>query len=322
MSRPLRVLSWAGRWGWALEEAVSRPFTEATGVEVVPVRHVGLRLPEPLTRALERGQPAPIDVVWCNTTAALGAADQGWCASLDGLPVLGELHARAQPEGRSDWPFVKAYAVHYVLVYRRSLFPGAPPRSWSVLFRPEHQGKVVLYPGGKGFFPIAQTLGGGRVEDLPGEMTPCWSALQRLGPQLGKADYSVGLGSLFERGEIDLCYRALPNALGFQAEGVDVGWTAPDEGVADTTDALWIPNGLDDEADRQARRFVAFALSAPVQQRWCELLGALPMHPRAPVPAALREGWRVLSVPESVEAKHEPEWQRAFEAVTHAPAAQ
>ena len=84
MTKPqsIRVLSWRGRWGDAFAETVSRPFTQATGIEVEPVFHVGLQLPDGLVCALENSSAAPVDVVWCNTTAALRAAKQGWCESL------------------------------------------------------------------------------------------------------------------------------------------------------------------------------------------------------------------------------------------------
>lgn len=315
----LRVLSWAGAWGRALTEAVSQPFTEATGIAVEHVRHVGLRLPDALRGALETGAPPPVDVVWCNTTPAIRAAERGWCAPLDGLEVLDELHERAKPPGRDDWPFVQAYAVHYVLVYRRALYPTAPPRSWNVLLRPEHAGRVVLYPGGKGFFPVAQVLGGGKASAIPGDMSPCWSIVRQMRAQLGRPDYSIGLGDPIRRGEIDLCYRALPNALGFMAEGVDVDWTVPEEGVADTTDALWVPRGLEGETQDRARAYVAFAMSAEVQERWCRALGAVPLHARAAAPELLRGAGGPLSrellhVAAEVEARLEADWERRFDA--------
>lgn len=319
----IRVLSWAGGWGRALAEAVSRPFTEATGINVEHLLHVGIELPEALVAALDGGAPPPVDVVWCNTIPALLAANSQYCTPLDDLPILNELRERALPSSVSGWPFVQAYVVHYVLVYQRSLYPAAAPRSWSALTRPEHQGRVVVYPGGKGIFPVAQIVGGGRLEDIPASMDPCWSFLRALRPQLAPPRYSIGLEAPIRRGEIDLCYRALTNALAFEAEGLAIGWTAPEEGVADTTDALWIPRGLDEATTDRARRYLSFALSRPIQERWCQLLGALPVHAAAPSPDLFRSVARlprdaddrrgVLHVPAHVEAAHEPTWRAMFE---------
>src|ERR1044071_4208558 len=83
MNRPLRVLSWKGAWGEALEHGVSRPVQDATQFAVEAVPPVALPLPEPLTRALDPHGEPPIDVVWCNTSPALRAARQGWCEPLD-----------------------------------------------------------------------------------------------------------------------------------------------------------------------------------------------------------------------------------------------
>jgi putative spermidine/putrescine transport system substrate-binding protein len=308
----LRILSWAGIWGQSLEDAVSRPFTEKTGIAIEHVKHVGLRLPESLGAALMQGWASPVDVVWCNNTPAYRAAASGWCEPLDSLP-LEPLHSRAKPEGVSGWPFVKPYSVPYVLVYDKRRYPVKPPSSWEVLFDASHEGRVVLYPHGKGFFPIAQLLGGGALSDIPSDMSFAWKALRRLGPQLGPADYSIGLHQRFSQGDIHLCYRALPNALAFIRDGLPVGWTAPAEGVADTTDAFWVPRGLPEGTSEWAKAYVAFALSEAVQERWCSLLGAVPMHRGAALPPVLRPTQhKPLPLSEQVEASCEGDWERAF----------
>src|SRR5262249_55655454 len=115
------------------------------------------------------------------------------------------------------------------------------------------------------------------------------------------------------------------NVLAFQADGLDVAWTAPREGIADTTDAMWIPRGLPPEVQACARAYIASALSAPVQDRWCGLLGALPLNRNARdrSPVFARAGISedpddldaVLHVPEDVKATHEPGWEATFEAL-------
>lgn len=325
MNRPLRVLSWAGAWGDALREGVSRPFRDATGVEIEAVRHVGLRLPEALDRALEDHGEPPVDVVWCNTSPALRAAKRGWCETLDGAPVLAELADRARLSQPGGWPIAQTYVVHYVLAYRRQLYPDRPPESWSVLERADHAGRVVLYPGGNGFYPVAQVMSGGTLSDIPSNMAACWTTVGRMRGQLGARSYSIGLHEVIRRGDIDLCYRALPNVLAFQADGVDVDWTAPREGIADTTDAMWVPRGLAPDVLACARAYIWFALSAPVQERWCRLLGALPMHrsargrsavfERPGMPTDPDDRGGILYVPEDIKAAHEPAWEATFESL-------
>jgi putative spermidine/putrescine transport system substrate-binding protein len=323
----LAVLSWAGGWGRALEREVSRPFEKRTGIRVRHVPHVGLALPRALLDAWSAGARPPIDVAWTNVGAALGAARAGRCEPLDAtsVPSLAQLAPRARPEGVDGWPFAIAYVVYYVLAYRRAARPEGPPESWNALLDARHRGKVALYPGGHGFFPVAQVLGGGRVADLPHEMSACWAYFAKLKPQIGVLDYSISMGEAIRRGDLDLAFRALTNALAFRAEGLDVAWVAPREGVPDTVDTLWIPRGTPDAVSAAARAYIDFALSREVQERWCDALGAMPVHRDARPPRLLAEHPRlpdgpddhrgILHVPESLKLEHELTWTRRFEAL-------
>lgn len=322
----LTVLSWRGRWGTALASAVSGPFERATGVRVTHRFHVGLALPDALSGALARGGRPPVDVVWSNSVPALRAAAAGGCVPLDPArhPVLGELRDRARPEGHDSFPCVHPYAVQYVLCYRRAAYPDHPPRSWEVLTEPRHRGRIALYPGGNGFIPIAQVMGGGDPAAIPARMDPCWSWLHRLRGQIGALDYSVGMEHRLRRAELDLCFRALPNVLAFQTAGADVDWTVPREGTTDTLDALWIPAGVPEDTAELAARYIAFALRPDVQRAWCTRLGVLPVHRDVPrpdvlsgttLPAHADDRTGILFIPEAVKAAHEPHWGRTWNQV-------
>jgi putative spermidine/putrescine transport system substrate-binding protein len=325
----LTVLSWAGRWGSSLRETVSDPFAAEHGIRVNHRTHVGLKLPADLVEALRRGDRPPVDVVWCNSVPAFAAARAGWCADLDEEEELASglaaLDARARPRGLSGWPLVLAYVVHYVLVYRRDGLRGRRPDSWDVLMEPGLRGRIALYPGGNGFYPVAQVLGGGSVGDIPHAMDACWSYLRRLRPQVGTLDYSIGMSRLLAERRLDVCFRALPNALGFRDEGQDVGWSVPKEGITDTMDALWVPRGLPSGVSIWARRYIAHAISREVQERWCDRMGVLPVHPGAGLPGPFHEDpalprsagdlSRVLHVYEDVKADHQESWEKSFDVI-------
>lgn len=325
----LVVLSWAGRWGSALREAVSDPFAAATGIRIRHRTHVGLNLPDDLVGASRRGERPPVDVVWCNGVPAIAAARAGWCADLAEEDEIAErlstLHGRARPRGVSGWPLVFSYVVHYVLVYRREAFAARPPESWEVLMDPRLRGRIALYPGGNGFFPVAQVLGGGAVRDIPHHMDPCWSYLRRLRPQVGTLDYSIGMARQLAERRLDLCFRALPNALGFRDEGQDVAWSVPREGITDTMDAFWVPRGVPPDVSWWAKRYVAHAMSREVQELWSERLGVLPVHPNASLPGIFREDSAlprspgdlsgVLHVDEDIKVDHNETWERTFDAI-------
>jgi putative spermidine/putrescine transport system substrate-binding protein len=325
----LVVLSWAGKWGSSLLDTVSNPFAAETGIRVRHRTHVGLKLPADLLDALRRGDRPPVDVVWCNGVPALAAARAGWCLHLDEddeiASRLAALHARAMPRGFSGWPLVLAYVVHYVLVYRREAFPEGRPETWDVLMEPSLRGRIALYPGGNGFYPVAQVLGGGPVRDIPHAMEPCWNYLRRLRPQVGTLDYSIGMSRLLAERRLDVCFRALPNALGFRDEGQNVGWSVPREGITDTMDALWIPRNVPPSVSTWARRYIGHAITRDVQERWCDRMGVLPVHPGAGLPAAFHEDPAlprtpgdlsgVLHVHEDVKADHQESWEASFDTI-------
>lgn len=321
MTRRLTVLSWRGRWGAALAAAVSVPFERETGIQVAHRFQVGLALPGSLSDALDRGDRPDVDVVWSNSVPALRAAAANRCVLLD-LDTAA-LRDRARPEDRQGLPCVHPYAVQYVLCYRRALYPRRPPGSWDVLTRSVHHGRIALYPAGNGFFPIAQVMGGGDPATIPDDMAACWSWVRGLRGRVGALDYSVGMEHRLRRGELDLCFRALPNVLAFQAAGADVDWTVPEEGTTDTVDALWIPVGVPAETAELAGRYIAFALREDVQRDWCARLGVLPVHrdverpdvlvrSDAALPAHADDRSGILTLSEAVKAVHEKRWARMW----------
>lgn len=321
------VSSWGGVWDRALRLAVSDPFRADTGIAVRHDRHVGLAIPEPVRRALHGERPPEVDVVWSNAVPALRAARAGLCDPLteDLLPSLRYLHPSARFSELAGWPVVMAYVVPYVLVYRQPAFPERPPESWSVLLDERHRGKVAIYPDGNGIHPVAQILGGGELSGIPDRMEPCWSALQRLRPQVGSLDYSVGMERALSRGDLDLCFRALPNARGFRAAGAPVEWVAPREGVPDTADALWVPRFLAPARAAAAKAYLDFALSRSVYERWCDLLGVIPLRADVRPAEELRAAGNLplspddraglMHVPDAVKLDHEEAWRRRFEAI-------
>jgi putative spermidine/putrescine transport system substrate-binding protein len=325
----LTVLSWKGGWGQALREAVSDPFERETGIRVEHAPHVGLKLPPALLDSLERGERPPVDVVWCNSVPALLARRAGRCEPLDPArsPVLRELRQRALPEeplGSADAALsvVHPYVVYYVLAYHEQSV-AAQPRSWQVLLDPRHRGKIALYPGGNGFYPIAQRLGGGSLADFPHALEPCWSFVRKLREQIGELDYSIGMEERLRTRQLDLCFRALTNALAFRAAGLPIAWCIPQEGTTDTVDAFWIPRGVPQPQRDAAARYIAFALRADVQTRWCAALGAMPVHPQADIPAIFRDREDVplhaddhrgiLHIPEHWKVEHEASWEARFQ---------
>ncbi|OHE75729.1 MAG: hypothetical protein A2107_09470 [Verrucomicrobia bacterium GWF2_62_7] len=283
--KELAVLTWPLRslWGRALKEAVSDPFTVRTGIAVRHIENVGVDYPTDFWAAFRSGGVPPVDVVYGNTVPALQCAQAGLCDPLDedAFPILRVLHPRANAawEGLRRWSVVAAYDIRYALMFRDAAFPDGPPRSWAVTLDPRFKGRVSLYPGGKGFFPVAQVMGGGRLEDIPERMEPCWSFLRELRSNVGAMGFNTQMTERVKAGGIDMFFTVLTNIRQWKADGCGVSWAVPKEGVSVADDSLHVPRGLPPERAYWAKQYVVHAMSKDSQRQWCHRIGACPMHP-------------------------------------------
>jgi len=280
----ITVATWplSSRWGQALKECVSDPFTAFTGILVSHVEFTGVDIPSEVLKACQNGARPPCDVLYCNTIPAIHMARAGFTDHLieDEFPILRKLNHRARPvaEGLSGWPFTIAYDVRYVMMYREAAFPCGPPDSWKVMLDHALKGRVSLYPGGKGFFPVAQVAGGGALCDIPDQMDACWEFLRLLRPQIRILEFNKKMTEHVRNGEIDVHCTALTNIIQWKDQGYGVSWHVPKESVSVGDDALVVPSGLPEPVRYSAKLYVAFAMQRHVQQSWCARLGLCPMH--------------------------------------------
>ena len=330
----LTVMTWplASLWGEALKAYVSDVFSRETGIPVFHTEFTSVDLPSDLTAALGNGLHPPCDVVYCNTIPAIHLAREGCTDPFDeeNFPVLKRLNRRARPEadGLYGWPFVICYDVRYVMMYREKAFPDGPPASWNIMLDPAFRGRVSLYPGGKGFFPVAQVMGGGSLEEMAQNMEPCWNFLKALYPQIGAMGFNTEMTKHVQNGEIDLHFTVLTNIMQWKDEGCGVSWNVPMEGASVGDDALFVPAGLEENVSYWAKQYVALALREDVQRAWCERIGLCPVCEGIARPArfavdraypdAPDEYSNALFVPNSVLEKYEHGlWRRKFEEIFH-----
>ena len=154
---------------------------------------------------------------------------------------LDALLPSAQPAGFDGWPMVNAYSYAYVLAYSDAAFPNGAPDSWQVMLDPKYKGRIALYDDGIGFHPAAQVAGGGKIEDIPGNMQPAWDFIAKIKEQAPLLGEDPDFTNWFQQGQIDLACTILSNAREAKMNGVKVSWTVPKEGCDLETDALWVP---------------------------------------------------------------------------------
>jgi len=324
----LVVMNWplATSWGKALKEEVSDAFTRLTDIPVRHEENTGLDFPPKLFEALRKKRRPPFDVIYGNVIPSLKLAQADLCDPLneEQFPVLKILSRRAKPEaeGITGWPIVNIYVVRYAMMYREAAFPEGEPASWNIMQDPRLKGRVSIYPGGKGFYPIAQVMGGGFLEDIPHNMTPCWNFIKSLRPQIGRMGYNKEMTVYISRGEIDVYFTALTNIRQWKNDGLGVSWAIPKEGTADCVDSLFVPRYLPESVAYWAKQYVAHAVTEKVQKDFCNRIGVSPVYPGIEPPDDLINDPaypktaddldHVLYIPDSITVKYEAYWMKKF----------
>ena len=285
----LIVRAWGGVWVDSLNEGVSQPFEEETGIRIRHDLTEDNEIQPRIWAAVDQGRMPPIHVNWDTTTNATQSALRGVCDVMteDEVPNLNGLLDAARPTGVDGWPIVNCYSYVYVLAYRDEVFPDGPPDSWDVLLDPEFAGRVALYDDGIGFEPVAVVMGGGSLDDIPDNMEPAWEFYRELAQQSPLLGEDPDFTNWFQRGEIDVACTIISNARAAQQAGIPVSWTVPREGAKYDTDALWVPRELPSNEAYWAKQYINFALQAENMEAWCMGLGLPPTRPGLAAPEDL-----------------------------------
>lgn len=324
----LIVRAWGGVWVESLDKGVSQPFTAATGIKIRHDLTEDNELQPRLWAAVEQGRQPPINVNWDTTVNATKSALRGVCEDLADLPNLAHVMDAAKPKGFDGVPIVNTYSYVYVLAYRDEAFPDGPPDSWQVFLEPRFKGRIALYDDGIGFHFPAQVAGGGKVEDIPGNMQPAWDFITKVAAQKPLLGEDPDFTNWFQTGEIDLACTIISNAREAKLKGVPVSWTVPKEGAKVDTDGLWVPKGQSEGELYWAKQYVNFALSPEAQQVWCDGLGLPGVAPGLKPPADLvgdpayptspEDFARLISVPSRVQVENESLWFQKFNEIMQA----
>jgi putative spermidine/putrescine transport system substrate-binding protein len=320
----LIVRAWGGVWVESLDQAVSRTFTERTGIAIRHDLTEDNEIQPKIWAAVDQGRAPPLHVYWDTTTNATKSALRGVCDELTptDVPNLQALLPAAKPSGLEGFPLVNVYSYVYVLAYRDEAFPDGPPDSWSVLLDPKFKGRIALYDDGIGFEPVAVVMGGGSMADIPDNMQPAWDFYSKLKEQTPLLGEDPDFTSWFQKGEIDVACTIISNARAAKQSGIAVSWTVPKEGAKVDTDALWVPKSLPANEAYWAKQYVDHALSAGPLEAWCNGLGLPPLRPglQAPAdlagdpayPASEADFDRLLSIPTPVLVEHQKSWFAKF----------
>ena len=319
------VRAWGGSWVDSLKAGVSDPFTKLTGIAVRHDLTEDNEIRPKVWAAVDQGRVPPIHINWDTTTNATKSALRGITVDLSDLPNLKNAMETAKPVGLDGFPIVNTYGYVYVLAYRPEAFPNGAPKSWKELLDPRLKGRVAFYNDGIGMHFPAQVAGGGKLEDIPGNMAPAWEFIKQLrtqSPQLGEdPDFTTW----FQKGEIDAACTISTNAREAKKNGINVAWTVPEEGCKYDTDGFWIPKGLPANEEYWAKQYINLALSVESQQIWLDGLGLPGVIPGVKPPADLvgdssypttpEDFKHLIRSPGKVQVENESEWFATFKSI-------
>ena len=177
------VRAWGGSWVDSLKAGVSDSFTAKTGIAVRHDLTEDNEIQPKVWAAVAQGRVPPIHINWDTTTNATKSALRGVTEDLSGLSNLKDTTDLAKPVGLDGYPIVNTYGYVYVLAYRPEAFPNGAPKSWKDLLDPKYKGRLAFYNDGIGFHFPAQVAGGGKLEDIPGNMQPAWDFIAKMKEQ-------------------------------------------------------------------------------------------------------------------------------------------
>jgi putative spermidine/putrescine transport system substrate-binding protein len=319
------VRAWGGSWVDSLKAGVSDPFTKATGIAVRHDLTEDNEIKPKIWAAVDQGRVPPIHVNWDTTTNATKSALRGATEDLSDTPNLKNAMETAKPVGLDGFPIINTYGYVYVLAFRPEAFPNGAPKSWKELLDPRLKGRLAFYNDGIGLHFPALIAGGGKLEDIPGNMQPAWDFIKQLKAQSPLLGEDPDFTTWFQKGEIDAACTISTNAREAKKNGVNIAWTVPEEGCKYDTDGLWIPKGLPANELYWAKQYLNQALSVDSQQIWLDGLGLPGVIPGVKPPADLvgdasyptkpEDFKHLIRVPSKVQVENESDWFATFKSI-------
>lgn len=255
--KKLVVTIYGGEWGDAIQKCILTPFTEKTGVEVIPqpgVSHVTLAK---LTQEKDNPQ---VDVAWMDGGISEEAEARGILAHLDPAKVPNIGNMVSEGVYKNDKGEIFALGTGFFslgLVYNTDVVK-TPPTSWNDLWDEKYKGMVTL-PNAQNtlsfFLSMIENFGGSI--DNPG---PYIEKLKQL-DAVAFFDSSGQATNLFESGEVVIGAHYAQAAWTIADKGLPISFAVPKEGAP--ADDIRIhavkngPNGAD-----LANMFIDFTVSA------------------------------------------------------------
>ncbi|GGJ17374.1 ABC transporter substrate-binding protein [Halobellus salinus] len=316
----ITVRAWGGAWQDNLDEYISKPFTEETGIPVEYDNSNEDEMQAKIRTAIRQDRTPPVDVQWSLTKTSFQSLQMDLMTPLDTeiAPNITALLGAGKPEtDGAEWPFVNFYSYTYALTYNTDRVD-SEPTSWSSWWEGDWENDIGLYTAGHGVTPVIAKMTDTELGAVD-TMEPVWEQYRDLKPHVGAIGDDSALTQNLRQGEVAMSVMLPANIVNAQDDGAPVDYTIPEEGARAGRDTMWIPKNLDDSHTYWGQKYINTAASGENIGPWCQNLGVAPLHPDAEIP-----GWMVddVAFPTNEEqfsqmitpsldvlTEHEPNWE-------------
>ena len=265
-------------------EAVTDPFTEATGIEVE--LDTGSNA-DRLSRLQLEGEDSGIDVMLMSDTYAAIADQDGLFQQIDAdaVPALDDIAPFAIDPAYSGPAY--SYQLNGVM-YNTDELSAEQAASWDLYADPAYSGRVALPD-------IAVTAGqltvsgvAARFGSGPYDVDTAFTTMAGWAPNvLQFYSSTTEFTNLLTQGEIVGGVALNGFATDLIASGEPIAWVPPAEGRYMATNRAMIPVGAPNLEG--AQEFIDYLLSTSAQQSSAELVGDLPVNLAVDMPAELTD---------------------------------
>lgn len=316
----ITVRAWGGAWQDNLDEYVSTPFTEETGIPVEYDNSNEDEMQAKIRTAIRQDRTPPVDVQWSLTKTSFQSLQMDLMTPLDTevVPNITNLLGAGKPEaGDVEWPFANLYSYTYALTYNTDRVD-SEPTSWSVWWDDQWENDIGLYTAGHGVTPVIAEMTDtelGAVED----MESVWEEYRDLKPNVGAIGDDSALTQNLRQGEVAMSVMLPANIVNAQDDGAPVEYTIPEEGARAGRDTMWIPKNLDDSHTYWGQKYINTAASGENIGPWCRNLGVSPLHPDAEIPGWMSEDVafptnqeqfdQMITPSLDILTEYEPDWE-------------
>lgn len=253
----VRVAWYGGNWGDAFDVCIAQPFTQATGIKVIP--EIGTSTTS-LAKLRQQASKPVIDVVFLDGGISELAYAEGLIQGLDLAQLTNSDQMQSQGIYRlADIPFAVSVGYYSLGIAYDTREVKTAPTSWNALWDKAYAGAVVIpSPANSAGIPFLFYLNqvfGGSNDNLQ----PVWDKLKTL-DVAAYFDSSGAASNAFQAGEAVIGAHFNVGAWDLADKGLPIAFAVPSEGVW-ATDARvhQVKNGPNAKA---AEQFINTAMTA------------------------------------------------------------